>query len=75
MYTRAECFVCVKDLSLHEYTRYIAKIGLHLHDFVLLWYMIPSIFCSLNLSLDFYKFMGPNFLNNLENVFNILRIC
>ena len=52
MYTRAGCFVCVKDLSLYECTRYIAKIGLHLHGVVLLWYTVPSIFCSLNLSLD-----------------------
>ena len=58
MHTRAECFVCVKDLSLQECTRYsIAKIiavvsTFHLHGFVLLWYMIPSIFSSLNLSLD-----------------------
>ena len=45
-------YVYVKDLSLQECTRYIPKIGLHLHGFVLLWHMISSIFCSLNLSLD-----------------------
>ena len=61
MYTRAECFVCAKDVSLHECTRYIAKIGLHLHGFVLLWYMIPSIFCSLNLSLDLHVYGTESF--------------
>ena len=49
---RSVLYICVKDLPLQKCTRYIPKIDLYLHGFVLLRYMSPSIFCSLNLSLD-----------------------